>query len=87
MHLYLPNLALSAACFRSRLALEMYKGLREKKLVQANLDKVDGLKPIASDLGCSLAQLALAWCAHPPATQALPLCCSVCLVPCSRPAC
>ncbi|BDA50125.1 Voltage-gated potassium channel subunit beta-1 [Coccomyxa sp. Obi] len=46
----------------SRLALEMYKGLKEKKLAEANLEKVDKLKPIAKELGCSLAQLALAWC-------------------------
>ncbi|CAL5222112.1 g4425 [Coccomyxa viridis] len=46
----------------SRLALEMYKGLKEKKLVESNLEKVDRLKPIAKELDCSLAQLALAWC-------------------------
>ena len=39
------------------------QGLREKKLVQENLDKVDALKPIARELDCTLAQLALAWCA------------------------
>lgn len=41
---------------------ECVQGLKEKKLVQTNLDKVDGLKPIAQELGCTLAQLALAWC-------------------------
>ncbi|EIE23150.1 hypothetical protein COCSUDRAFT_66187 [Coccomyxa subellipsoidea C-169] len=46
----------------SRLALEMYKGLKEKKLIEANLDRVDKLKPIAKELDCTLAQLALAWC-------------------------
>ena len=30
--------------------------------MQSNLDKVDSLKPIAEELGCTLAQLALAWC-------------------------
>jgi voltage-dependent potassium channel beta subunit len=45
----------------SRLALEAYKGLKEKKLVEDILNKVDALKPIAEELGCSLAQLALAW--------------------------
>lgn len=39
------------------------QGLREKKLAQENLDKVDKLKPIAEKLGVPLAQLALAWCA------------------------
>jgi len=28
--------------------------------------EVDALKPVAADLGCSLAQLALAWCAKNP---------------------
>ncbi len=42
------------------------QGLREKKLAQENLDKVDKLKPIAEKLGVPLAQLALAWCARPP---------------------
>jgi len=45
----------------SRLALESYKGLKEKKLVDDILNKVDALKPIAEELGCTLAQLALAW--------------------------
>ena len=31
-------------------------------LVDEKLDKVDALKPIAEDLGCTLAQLSLAWC-------------------------
>ena len=39
------------------------QGLKEKKLAQDNLDKVDKLKPIAEKLGVPLAQLALAWCA------------------------
>ena len=39
------------------------QGLREKKLIESNLEKVDALRPIAEELGCSLAQLALAWCA------------------------
>jgi aryl-alcohol dehydrogenase-like predicted oxidoreductase len=30
------------------------------------LDAVDQLKPIAEELGCSLAQLALAWCLKNP---------------------
>lgn len=41
----------------------MTQGLREKKLIESNLEKVDALRPIAEELGCSLAQLALAWCA------------------------
>eukprot|EP00775_Hariotina_reticulata_P011048 gene11048-11203_t len=48
----------------SRFALEQYKSLADKKLIEkrAQLDAVDLLKPIADELGCSLAQLALAWC-------------------------
>ena len=37
------------------------QGLKEKKLAQENMDKVDKLKPIAEKLGVPLAQLALAW--------------------------
>ena len=42
--------------------MEVRQGLREKKLIESNLEKVDRLRPIAKELGCSLAQLALAWC-------------------------
>jgi len=47
------------------------QGLREKKLAQENLDKVDKLKPIAEKLGVPLAQLALAWHAARPHSSAL----------------
>ncbi|WIA09442.1 hypothetical protein OEZ85_008846 [Tetradesmus obliquus] len=52
----------------SRFALTDYKSMAEKKLVQkrAQVDAVDQLKPIAEQLGCSLAQLALAWCLKNP---------------------
>lgn len=50
----------------SRLAMEAYKGLKEKSLVNESLEKVDALKPIAEEVGASLAQLALAWCANNP---------------------
>ena len=33
---------------------------------RAQLDVVDALKPVAKDLECSLAQLAIAWCAKDP---------------------
>lgn len=42
------------------------QGLKEKSLVDETLEKVDALKPIAEELGASLAQLALAWCAKNP---------------------
>ena len=47
-------------------ALWLAQGLKEKSLVDETLEKVDALKPIAEDLGASLAQLALAWCAKNP---------------------
>lgn len=40
--------------------------MANKKLVEAVLSKVDALKPVAKDLDCTLAQLALAWCAKNP---------------------
>jgi len=47
------------------------QGLKEKSLVNETLDKVDALKPIAEELGASLAQLALAWCAKTPTSALL----------------
>ena len=44
----------------------LVQGLKEKSLVEETLEKVDSLKPIAEQLGASLAQLALAWCAKNP---------------------
>lgn len=44
----------------------LVQGLKEKSLVEETLEKVDALKPIAEELGASLAQLALAWCAKNP---------------------
>jgi aryl-alcohol dehydrogenase-like predicted oxidoreductase len=44
----------------------LLQGLREKKLVEANLEKVERLRLIAKELDCTLAQLALAWCARNP---------------------
>lgn len=42
--------------------------MRQKKLIERReqVDKVDALRPIAEELGCTLAQLALAWCAYNP---------------------
>ncbi|KAL4420259.1 hypothetical protein ABPG77_003438 [Micractinium sp. CCAP 211/92] len=52
----------------TRFQLEKYKHLADQKLVQKKhqIEMVDQLKPIADELGCTLAQLALAWCAHNP---------------------
>ncbi|RMF82549.1 MAG: voltage-dependent potassium channel subunit beta [Planctomycetota bacterium] len=49
----------------SRLSLEKYQWLREHVLNEEGrrrIEKVRKLMPIASELGCSMAQLALAWC-------------------------
>jgi aryl-alcohol dehydrogenase-like predicted oxidoreductase len=37
--------------------------LKEQALVERKLQKVDALKPIAEELGVSLAQLAIGWAA------------------------
>lgn len=38
----------------------------KSSLVDDKLSKVDALKPLAAELGASLAQLSLAWCASNP---------------------
>eukprot|EP00877_Chromochloris_zofingiensis_P001264 jgi/Chrzof1/11138/Cz05g25090.t1 len=52
----------------SRLTVEQYKGLRDRVLneKQHQLEIVDNLKPVADELGCTLAQLSLAWCLKNP---------------------
>lgn len=53
----------------TRVSLPGYEWLRarlEKEETKANLEKVRQLKPLADELGCSLAQLALAWCLKNP---------------------
>ncbi|KAJ8639054.1 hypothetical protein MRB53_015748 [Persea americana] len=50
----------------SRFALENYKNLASRTLVDDVLRKVDNLKPIADELGVPLSQLAIAWCASNP---------------------
>ncbi|KMZ65870.1 Voltage-gated potassium channel beta subunit [Zostera marina] len=50
----------------SRFALENYKNLANRSLVDDTLLKVEKLKPIALELGVSLAQLSIAWCASNP---------------------
>lgn len=42
------------------------QNLASRKLIPEVLDKVEALKPIAEEIGCSLAQLALAWCVRNP---------------------
>ncbi|KAK1390722.1 putative voltage-gated potassium channel subunit beta [Heracleum sosnowskyi] len=50
----------------SRFALENYKNLASRTLVDDVLKKVKGLQPIAAELGVPLAQLSIAWCAANP---------------------
>jgi voltage-dependent potassium channel beta subunit len=49
-----------------RLDLPSYKWLREMVVTPERLASIDKLKPLASDLGCTLAQLAIAWCTKNP---------------------
>ncbi len=46
----------------SRATLRGYEWLRENVVTPQNIEKVKHLEPIAKDLGCSLAQMGLAWC-------------------------
>ncbi len=50
----------------SRAALPGYGWLASRLTDEASLDVVRGLAPIADSLGCTLAQLALAWCTKNP---------------------
>jgi voltage-dependent potassium channel beta subunit len=50
----------------SRAALPGYEWLRDRLLDGRHTDTVRALAQVASDLGCTLAQLAIAWCAANP---------------------
>jgi len=50
----------------SRAALKGYEWVKEDILTPERIEKVKKLQPVAADLGCSLAQLALAWCLKNP---------------------
>jgi voltage-dependent potassium channel beta subunit len=50
----------------SRFTLSNYDWLKEKLLAPENLAKAKALGPIAKELGCTQAQLALAWCLKNP---------------------
>ncbi|HEV2226107.1 MAG TPA: aldo/keto reductase [Nitrososphaerales archaeon] len=45
----------------TRASLEGYGWLKENVITSANIAKVKALEPIAKELGCTMAQLALAW--------------------------
>jgi len=50
----------------SRATLPGYEWLRKSVITSQNVEKAKQLEPVARDLGCSLAQLALAWCLKNP---------------------
>src|SRR5918998_639570 len=50
----------------SRAALEGYEWLRNSMLTPDRIEKVKQLVPIANELDCSMAQMALAWCLKNP---------------------
>jgi voltage-dependent potassium channel beta subunit len=50
----------------SRAALPGYEWLGERLTDSASLAKVENLRPLATELGCTMAQLAIAWCAANP---------------------
>lgn len=50
----------------SRASLPGYEWLRDEITDPARLAKVRALQPIAADLGCTLSQLAIAWCLKNP---------------------
>ena len=53
----------------SRAALPGYEWLREHILTPANHEKVRGVLAMAEELGCTPAQLAIAWCAKNPSVS------------------
>ena len=50
----------------SRLGMKQYDWLKDKLVTEENLEKVKRLAPLARELGCTRAQLALAWCLKNP---------------------
>jgi aryl-alcohol dehydrogenase-like predicted oxidoreductase len=50
----------------SRATLPGYEWLRKNVITPQNVEKAKQLEPVARDLGCTLAQLALAWCLKNP---------------------
>jgi aryl-alcohol dehydrogenase-like predicted oxidoreductase len=50
----------------SRATLERYEYLRQYVITPQNIEKVKKLQPIAKELSCIVAQLALAWCLRNP---------------------
>ena len=50
----------------TRATLKGYDWLREHVITSQNIEKVKQLQPIAADVGCTMAQFAIAWCLKNP---------------------
>ena len=50
----------------SRAALKGYEWIAERVIDKAKVAAVEKMRPIAGDLGCTISQLALAWCLKNP---------------------
>jgi voltage-dependent potassium channel beta subunit len=50
----------------TRATLPGYEWLREHVITPERIEKAKSLQPLAADLGCSMAQMALAWCLKNP---------------------
>jgi voltage-dependent potassium channel beta subunit len=50
----------------SRAALKGYEWLKEDVITPERIEKVKQLQPVAAGLGCSMAQMAIAWCLKNP---------------------
>jgi len=50
----------------TRATLSGYEWLRDYVITPQNIEKTKSLKPVAKELGCTMAQLALAWCLKNP---------------------
>jgi len=50
----------------TRATLKGYEWLTEHVITPQNIEKVKQLQPIAADLGCTMAQFAIAWCLKNP---------------------
>ncbi|MCU0260462.1 MAG: aldo/keto reductase [Ilumatobacteraceae bacterium] len=55
----------------SRGALGGYEWLRDRLTASETIAKVENLRPIAEELGCTMAQLSLAWCTLNPAVSSV----------------
>ena len=55
----------------SRGALEGYEWLANRLTDQEAIERVERLRPIADELGCTMAQLSIAWCTKNPAVSSV----------------